>query len=56
MEPAFKDFYAACIALVTDLVELDPAADSPEGKLLIGLATAIEEYEKIKIQELLRHP
>jgi hypothetical protein len=41
----FEDFYNACVDLVGELVKLDPPADSPEGKLLTGMATAVEEYE-----------
>ena len=38
----------SAIACVNVLVKMDPASDSPEGRLLIGLADAIEEYEGAK--------
>ena len=49
MNEAFRPLYESCVALVKDLCELDPPADSPEGRLLIGMATAVEEYERTEI-------
>jgi hypothetical protein len=42
----FEDLYTACCDLIGELCKIDPAADSPEGKLLTGLAAAVEAYEK----------
>jgi len=39
-------FHQAVLALVENLVELDPPPDTPLGRLLEGLAAAIETYEK----------
>lgn len=33
--------------LVTTLIDLDPEPSSPEGKLLLGLADALAEYDEI---------
>jgi hypothetical protein len=32
--------------MVTDLIDLDPEPTSPEGKLLLGLADALAEYDE----------
>lgn len=40
------EFHARVLAVIGELVALDPAADSPEGQLLAGLASAVESYEK----------
>jgi hypothetical protein len=48
MTPAFRDFYNSMLETVGALIKLDPPADSPEGRLLLGLATALEEFEKVK--------
>jgi ribosomal protein L32 len=37
---------AACLQLVKVLCELDPPPDTPYGRLLVGLATALEAYER----------
>jgi hypothetical protein len=44
--PEFKSFYEACLATVQSLVEMDPDPATPEGKLLVSLAAALEEFEK----------
>lgn len=44
--PHFEAFYKSILELVELLMELDPEMDTPEGKLLDGLARAVEEYEK----------
>ena len=43
---AFRPVYEACLAAVQALVEMDPAPETPEGKMLTALAAAVEEYEK----------
>jgi hypothetical protein len=45
---AFQVLYESCLETVRALCEIDPAPDSAEGRLLLGLATACEEYEKSK--------
>lgn len=47
MPKAWDDFYAAILQTIDDLVELDPAPDTPEGRMLERLSLAVEEYEKI---------
>lgn len=46
MNKAFDDLYCAVVELVDDLCGLDPKSETPEGKLLLGLTAALEEYEK----------
>jgi hypothetical protein len=46
VSPEFTQLYDACVRCIDALVAMDPAPDTPEGKLLLGLATAIEEFEK----------
>ena len=43
---AAKDLHREVLAAVEVLTAKDPAADTPEGKLLVHLASAVEEYEK----------
>jgi len=47
MPSPFEAFHEAVLECIKDLMELDPAADSPEGRLLDRLASAVEEYEKV---------
>ena len=49
MSEAFQKFYEACLKLVSDLAAMDPAPDSPEGRMLLELSAAMEEYEKSAI-------
>ena len=46
MNEAFRPLYESCLETVRLLCELDPPAESAEGRLLSGLAAAVEEYEK----------
>jgi hypothetical protein len=46
MTPEFRKFYDSMLECVGALIALDPPADSPEGRLLVGLATSLEEFEK----------
>jgi len=46
MNEAIRPLYEACLDCVRALCELDPSPDSAEGRLLIGLASACEEYEQ----------
>jgi len=46
MTPEFRKFYDSMLETVGALIKLDPPADSPEGRLLVGLATTLEEFEK----------
>ncbi len=39
-------FHEGILAVISALMDLDPPADSPEGRLLVGLAAVTEEYEK----------
>jgi hypothetical protein len=39
-------FHEAVIAILGGLMHGDPAADSPEGKVLVKLADAVEAYER----------
>jgi hypothetical protein len=48
MTPEFKEVYDATMLAIDALIAQDPAPDTPEGKLLNGLAAAIEEYEKVE--------
>lgn len=48
MSPEFTRVFDACMLAIDALVAMDPATDSPEGKLLIGLAAAVEEFERVK--------
>lgn len=41
-----EQFHEAVLAIVGELMHGDPAADSPEGKVLDKLADAIEAYER----------
>lgn len=43
-----SELHAAVLQMIEILVEIDPDPKSPEGKLLEGLASAAEEYEKAK--------
>lgn len=40
------DFHHRVINVITALVDLDPPADSPEGRLLAALAAATQSYER----------
>lgn len=40
------DFHRIILDAIDALMEMDPAADSPEARLLSGLATVVEAYEK----------
>jgi hypothetical protein len=46
MNEAIEKVYDAILKAVGDLIELDPDPDTPEGRLLLGLSTACEIYEK----------
>lgn len=46
MSETTEKIYDALLAAVADLIELDPDPDTPEGRLLVGLSTACEIYEK----------
>jgi hypothetical protein len=46
MSPEFEKLYESVVFAIYALMELDPAPDSTEGKLLMALATAIEIFEK----------
>ncbi len=41
-----QDFHEGILAVINALITLDPPADSPEGRLLVLLASATESYEK----------
>lgn len=40
------DYHQRVLDVITELITLDPAADSPEGRLLAILADAAEEFER----------
>jgi hypothetical protein len=40
-------FHEAALAILGDLMHADPAVDSPEGRVLLRLADAVEAYEKV---------
>jgi hypothetical protein len=42
MTDPFAEAYEAALLVIEKLSEIDPKADSPEGRLLIGLADACE--------------
>lgn len=46
IEDIGDDLYIGLLELVSFLIALDPPADSPRGKLLAGLADAMETYER----------
>lgn len=46
MRAAVDAFYRAIFAVVCDLAQSDPAADTPQGELLQQLSKAVEDYEK----------
>jgi hypothetical protein len=48
MSEAFRPVYESCLELIKALIEMDPAPDTPGGKMLVGLATAVETYEKVR--------
>jgi hypothetical protein len=45
MSPEIRPLYEACLAAVQALVEMDPDPETPEGKLLTGLAAVVEQFE-----------
>lgn len=45
MTPGSNEFYHQIMECVQFMVELDPPADSDEGKLLRYIAEALEKYE-----------
>lgn len=47
MPKAWDDFYAAILQAIDDLMALDPASDTPEGRMLDKLSAAVEEFEKV---------
>lgn len=49
---AVEMMYNAMLEVIKVLMDLDPAEDSPEGRLLNAFATAAEEYEKEKYPQL----
>jgi hypothetical protein len=42
-----ETFHEAILAIVGELMHGDPAAESPEGRLLVKLADAVEAYERV---------
>lgn len=52
IENLCDDLYSSILELVSVLMALDPAEDTPLGRLLIGMATAMEAYEKEKFPAL----
>lgn len=46
IEKAADALHTAILRMVETLMEIDPPADSPEGRMLEGLSDAVEEYEK----------
>ncbi len=51
---AFKPFHQSMLDLIVVLVEMNPLSDTPEGRLLDGLAMAVETYELAIYDEDLR--
>lgn len=45
---AFRPIYDAAMNVISLLLDFAPAEDSPEDKLLDGIASAIEAYECAK--------
>lgn len=40
------EFHARVLDVIATLVELDPPADSPEGRFLVSISAAAAEYER----------
>ena len=49
MNPGMRQLYDAIVETVTVLASLNPPADTAEGRLLIDLAHALEEYERTEL-------
>lgn len=56
MNPEVKKLYDASLEIIGVLIELDPAPDSAEGRLLVSLSAAVEEFEKAEFPEFNRPP
>jgi len=42
------EFHRRVLDVIAELIELDPPADSPEGRLLVSMSAAAENYEKAR--------
>jgi hypothetical protein len=42
-----EQYHEAILTILGELMQADPAVDSPEGRLLVKLADAVEAYEKV---------